>query len=150
MQKLILTAAAAVVIAGSGGFYGGTLYGKHTSSNQPKFNGLSGNMRFDAGGGQRFGLNGQGGRQTGTNFIAGEVLSKDDSSITVKLRDGGSRIVFLSESTAVLKSTQGSKDDITVGANVMVTGTTGSDGNLTAQSVSLGNGPAGTVPTANP
>ncbi len=150
MQKLVLTASAAVLIAGSAGFYGGSLYQKRTDSARSPFGMANGTVRPGDDRAQRFGGESQGFRQTGTNFVAGEVLAKDDSSITVKLRDGGSRIVFISESTAISKSTQGSKDDLAVGGTVMVTGTTGTDGIMSAQSISLGSEPIGTVPPANP
>ncbi len=44
------------------------------------------------------------GRGTMGGFTAGEVLSKDDSGITIKMMDGSTKIVLVNGSTAVMKS----------------------------------------------
>jgi hypothetical protein len=87
-------------------------------------------------------MNGQGGasartRIGGGGLVAGEVLSKDATSVTVKMRDGSSRIVLYSGTTQVMKSTSGSIDDVAVGSQVMVQGATNSDGSVTAQSIQI-------------
>jgi hypothetical protein len=74
----------------------------------------------------------QGGRP-----VMGEILSQDDKSMTVKLQDGSTKIIILSESTAINKATEGSKQDLTTGARVFVTGKTNSDGSVTAQNIQL-------------
>jgi hypothetical protein len=87
------------------------------------------------------GRNGGAGGRTGGNFlrgagfVMGEVLSKDATGFTIKLPDGGSRIVFTATSTSVLKSTQGTLNDITVGNTINVQGTTNTDGSITAKSI---------------
>jgi hypothetical protein len=77
-----------------------------------------------------------GGRNAG-GVTNGQILSKDATSLTVKLRDGGSKIVFYSASTTVSKMTDGSMADVTQDTNVMIMGTPNADGSLTAQSVQL-------------
>ena len=67
----------------------------------------------------------------------GKVISKDDTSITVKGRDGSSKIVLYTPTTQVMKSTSGSSTDITVGSQVLVQGKTNSDGSVTAQNISI-------------
>lgn len=76
------------------------------------------------------------------NRTVGEIIAKNDTSITVKLPDGNSRIVLISSSTSVNKMTSGSivtvsTADLVVGENVMVTGEANADGNINAQSIQL-------------
>lgn len=81
---------------------------------------------------------------TGANFrgnsgglVAGEVLSQSDQSFVVKLRDGGSKIVFWATSTPITKSATGTSQDLKIGEQVVVTGTPNPDGSVTAQSIQL-------------
>ena len=59
-------------------------------------------------------------------------MSKDAQSVTVKLSDGSTKIVFYSASTTVSKSATGTAADLTAGTGVIVTGTTNPDGSVTA------------------
>ena len=132
MNKQIVSIVVIVIVVSAGAFYGGMKYGQQR-----------GGGAFAAQGGFRAGMGqgGQGGRRgpggMGGGAVSGEILSKDDKSITVKLRDGGSKIVFFGDSTQVMKSIAGSPSDLTVGAQVMTFGTTNSDGSVTAQSVQI-------------
>jgi hypothetical protein len=104
---------------------------------------------------------GQFGGQTGvragagarTNFgsggvASGEIISKDATSITIKLRDGGSRIIFLSGTSTIAKSESGTAADLATGQQVTVMGTANSDGSIMAQSVQIR--PAGSLPQGAP
>lgn len=123
--KLILVA----VVVGGGAFYSGIKY------EQAKIASRGGTFAALGGTGGLRGRNGQGGAQFNGTF--GQVIDKSDSSITVKLMDGGSRIVFVSDSTPVMKSVSGSSADITVGTNVAVTGASNADGSVTAEQVQI-------------
>lgn len=124
MNKIITIISVAVIVGGVA-FYGGMKYAenKATAGRQQRAQQFSGGT----GGGQR----------GGGGFISGEILSKDDKSVTVKLQDGGSKIVFLSDSTKITKSTDGALSDLEVGKNVSVNGTANPDGSITAQMIQL-------------
>ena len=128
-NKIILIVAAIVIAAVS--FYGGTLYGRsnnQTTQAPGRSSGLS------SGGQQR---TGQRGAFSAGGNVAGDILSKDDKSITIKLQDGGSKIIFFSTSTVITKSATGLLSDLEVGKTVFVGGTQNSDGSVTAQTIQL-------------
>ena len=124
---------AVTLIVGVGAFYGGMKYAenKATASRQQRAQQFSGNAGVGFSGGTG------GGQRGGGGFISGEILSKDDKSVTVKLQDGGSKIVFLSDSMKITKSTDGALSDLEVGQTVSINGTANSDGSITAQTIQL-------------
>jgi ribosomal protein S1 len=73
----------------------------------------------------------------GLRPVSGEIISQDDKSITVKLQDGSSRIVILSDQTEINKTSEGSKEDLKTGERITTFGTENSDGSVTAQNVQL-------------
>jgi hypothetical protein len=132
-----------VLAVGIGAFYGGMMYGKSQSSAQSTLrNSLPGGQNF---GGQNFqrGTMGRNGG-AGGGLISGQIIAKDSQSITVEFHNSSStssasstKIVFLSGSTPITKSVNGTADDLTAGTNVSVVGTQNSDGSLTAQSIQV-------------
>lgn len=73
----------------------------------------------------------------GNGLISGEVLLIDDKSITVKFRDGGSKIVFFSPVTKIEKIVQGIVLDVVVGKTIMINGVANSDGSINASSIQI-------------
>lgn len=69
--------------------------------------------------------------------VNGEILGVDETSMTVKLQDGSSKIIILTGITTYNKSTAAITADIKVGERVMVIGVQNSDGSVTAQDVQL-------------
>ncbi len=78
-----------------------------------------------------------GGARGGFRPVSGEIISADDTSITVKLADGSSKIILLSKSTTINKADKGSVSDLVSGKQVAVFGSENSDGSVTATSIQL-------------
>ncbi len=123
IAPIVITA----IIVGAIGFFGGMKYGQSTVQ-QP----AGGIGNFQQGQQRQKGAFGQNG-----GAVNGSIISKSDNSITVQTRDGGSKIVFISGSTEVLKSAQGTSADLTVGQQVTAIGSANSDGSITGQSVQI-------------
>lgn len=140
MKKLLLVAGAVAVIVGGGAFYGGMKYAQGRSG-RGNFANLTPEQRqqftANAGTGLRGGMGGQDRTGTNGNFTAGEIISKDDKSITVKMQDGGSKIVFYSGTTGISKFSEGNAGDLVVGKSVSVNGTANQDGSVTAQLIQM-------------
>lgn len=152
MKKLLPIIIAVAVIVGGGAFYGGMKYGQSNSPasgsrgdfSQGNFQDLQNlsseerQARLDELGiNAGDGFKGEAGQRAGGGFVTGEIISSGDNSITVKLQDGGSKIILLSESTEISKFTEGVLNDLEIGKNISITGTANSDGSVTAQSIQL-------------
>ena len=140
-KKTIIILSVAAILLMSLSFYGGILIGtkksnttKNTYSNQfnPQNSGLMGFGSPSAENTRTTGrINGFSGG------ASGEVISKDENSITLKLRDGGSKIVLYSGKTIVSKMASSTIADILVGNQAVVTGVANSDGSISAESIQL-------------
>ncbi len=150
MNKLITIVIAVAVVVGGGAFYGGMKYaqskapqGRLSQTDFQNLQNLSPEERqqriqqlgANAGAGFRGGAVGS--QRGGGGLTSGEIISKDEKSVTVKLQDGGSKIIFLSDSTQITKSATGALSDLEVGKNISVNGTANSDGSVTAQTIQL-------------
>ena len=134
--KNILIAVLGAILIGGAGFYGGTLYQKSVAYEVAASGRAGGNMVGRGAGG----VNGVGGQRAGgMGFrpVAGQIIGKDDKSITVKMLDGSSRIVMLSASTQISKAQSVDATSLTVGETVRVLGTVNTDGSVTAQDIQL-------------
>ncbi len=138
MKKIVLSALATAVIAGGGSFWSGMQYAESKSAKGIGAANAQGFQRSAQFSGQN-GAGARGMRQQGAGggFVSGDILSKDDKSLVVKLPDGGSKIIFFSDTTEVGKFVTGTKDDLESGKSVTVTGKTNTDGSVTAQSIQV-------------
>lgn len=126
--KFIIPAVAIVFFAG--GFWYGS---SSTKSQVPNLANIQGRQFNNPG------QNTQSMMMRGGGMTQGEVLSMDDTGITVKGRDGGSKIIIISSGTKILKNVDANKADLKVGSNVTISGTANADGSISANSVSLRN-----------
>ena len=131
MKKILPIVIALAAVAGCS-FFGGMKFAESKGS-LAGFSQRQGNF-------QRMG-NGTSTARSG--FVSGEIMNKDDSSLTVKLRDGGSKIVFFSEASVITKSASGTISDLEAGKQITVSGKTNDDGSVTAQSIQIGSMIAG-------
>lgn len=133
-NSLIITIVIVALVVGVGGFFAGM---KYQESKNPA--GRFGNFQGTRNGSPRFageaGNFGQ--RAQGIRLVNGEIIGSDDKSITVKLQDGSSKIILLTDTTTFSKSAEGSKSDLKTGEKVVVIGSENSDGSVTAQNVQL-------------
>ena len=137
-NKIISFSVGFVVVAGLA-FFGGIKY------DQAKNGGSSSQYALRRSNG---GFGRRGGSGSGNDFVAGQIIATDSNSVTVQLRgmngapgssssNGGSKIIFLSDKSQILKSVSGTSADLTVGQQVIVTGTDNSDGSITAQKIQI-------------
>lgn len=127
-----------VVVFTAVGFYGGMKY----QQNKPQS--FIGQFNNRQGGLRNYQLRNSTGtmRNTGINRedfrpVAGEIISADDKSITVKLQDESSKIVLINYKTQINKAEIVNKSELKVGEKVSVFGSENSDGSVTAQNVQL-------------
>jgi hypothetical protein len=131
-KNIVISVIVCVVVAGIS-FWGGMKYDASKNViNQMTNRGGQGGFNQNGGiknQGMRGGING--------GAVLGEILSVDSTSMTIKLRDGGSKIVLFSPSSKVEKTVDGTTSDVVVGKTVMVTGTANPDGSVSATSIQM-------------
>ncbi len=144
MKKIIPILVLSILIVGVGAFYGGMKY--QQSKGSPgnffgqNFQNMSAEQRQQFAQGNASGSFRQGaGRMVGSGFLSGQVISKDEQSLTLKMQDGSSKIVFFSDATKISKTTEGTVSDISQGDEITIIGQQNSDGSYTAQTIQQGN-----------
>lgn len=141
-KKHLIITALIIIIVGVVSFYCGSKFG------QPSNSFKQGNMRQNSG--MTMSPNSKQGGQGG--LISGDITSKDESTLTVSLKSGGSKIILFSDKTKIYKSVDGSLDDLSVGSSINITGTQNQDGSVSAQSIQVKQGitpNSETVPVPN-
>ena len=129
-QKILF--AVVLIIVASASFFGGMKYQQSkTPSFSSRFQDFQGmrNIPADSQNGNRARI---GGDQT-----IGEIISADDTGITIKLADGSTKNIIVPDSATINKTDTGAKTDLTMGTSVIVFGSANSDGSITAQSIQL-------------
>ncbi len=142
-KKIIGLVIGGVVLAGIS-FYAGNQYAN--SKNQAV---LSQNPASA----MRGSFTGQRGGRTGGGGASGKIIAKDTTSITVELNSfgqnggtapasgtqvsQGSKIVFYTNKTSVIKTIDGKVSDLVVGEQISVNGTANTDGSISAQSIQI-------------
>jgi hypothetical protein len=130
-MKTALQIGLTALLVGALAFYGGVMYGRSSGRS-----GLGGAAGFAARGGAAGGNAANAARFRG-GAAAGDVISADAKSITVKSADGSTKTVYFDAATRVLHSSEATLTDLIKGATVIAAGTPGSDGSITARSVQI-------------
>lgn len=135
MKKILFGFIPAIIVISLGAFYGGMKYGQKSATSsgfiRQNFQNLSEEER------QQFVQRGTGVR-SGGDFISGEVIEKDEQSLTLKTSDGGSRIIFFSDQTEINKFADGTIGDVEKGKTISIRGQKNQDNSITAQSIQIG------------
>lgn len=127
----MLLTAILVVLVGGGGFWGGI---KYQQSKRLRPDDIRGQFASRQGG--------AGNRQGGAGMmrggaVVGDITNLDNNTMTIKMPDGSSKIVVLSESTVYNKTATTDKSEVAVGSKVAIFGIANNDGTVTAQSIQL-------------
>ena len=126
----VIGVAIAFIIVGGGAFYAGMSYAAG-SQKTPSQSGFSGGAGGFAG---RTGARGG----AGGGFTAGTIVSSGQGTISIQQQNGSStEIVLVGQSTQILKTVAGSASDLSVGTTVTITGTSNSDGSMTANEIQI-------------
>lgn len=130
-NNFLLIAVVALIAAGIA-FFGGIQFQKYqTRSTFSQF--ANGQNRINRMGG----MMGQNGNRGFGGAVVGEIAAIDNDSLTIKLPDGSSKIVNLSQSTTFSKTDTASKDELKTGIRVAAIGSTNSDGSISAQNIQI-------------
>jgi hypothetical protein len=127
-NRIIIVFILLLIVVGAGAFFGGM---KYQQSKQSTFRG-----QFNGSLNQRTG-NAAGLNRGGFRPVNGEIISVDNKSVTVKLPDGSSKIVLLSDKTEISEATMAAKEALKVGEKIAVFGTDNSDGSVNAQNIQI-------------
>ena len=123
-KNIVITGVVALIIGAGIGYAGAGMFSHPTTPGQQFTRGTGNGMMG-------------GTRSMGGGFLTGTVSSKDAGSITLNTRDGSSHVVLITPNTTVSKSVNGALTDVTTGTTIIVSGTTNSDGSVSASLIQL-------------
>jgi len=147
---LIISAVAILILVGAGSFFSGVAYGK---SKVGSFNRAGAFGQGNMAGANNFqgGNNSVGRTQKNSGgFLSGEITAKSDNSLTVKTANGSSKIILISNESKISKAADASVSDLNSGTQILVTGTSNTDGTLTAKTIQINSGDAAIQPPSTP
>ena len=145
-MRIILGIVVVLLVAG-GSFFGGTVYGKAQAQTQLAarrqgvFPGAGGNGQFTGQPGANARAGGQGG-------IFGQIESIADGVLVIKDNNGKQTQVKVTDTTLIEKQAAVKLTDLAIGETVIVSGSQGADGTITARSVQ--SAPAGRFGAGGP
>ena len=116
-KTTIITAVATLIVGFGAGYFAHVSPAAQASGARGNFAGAYGGARGGA---------------AGSGLLNGVIAAKDSGSITLNTRDGSSHVVLLTPDTNISKSVNGTIADIATGSNIIVSGTTNSDGSVSA------------------
>ena len=133
-KKFLIIILVAVILAGAGGFFVSRSFSEEFGAN------VGGAFRDHQEGdpSRRFdsmrGMRGMGGS---SSPLFGEIISQGEGSFTIKLSDGSTKIIFISDSTQITKSIVGILDDLEIAGQIFVSGEENPDGSYTAKTIQI-------------
>ena len=150
MNKTIITAILVAVVFGGGGYY----FGKQASASATPTGAAAFAGRTGAPGGT-----GRFGGGAGGGFTTGTIISTGSGTMTIQMPTStstsattGTKIVILDANTVISELQTVPTTNLAVGQSVTVSGTSNSDGSVTATSIQVrparAGSPAGGVPPA--
>ena len=145
----IVTAAVVGLMLLGGGFAAGMTLGKNSgtpaASASASDRGFARGQGANGAGGARFGQGGANGQE----LLTGQIISVNDGSITVQVRQPGqngasptttSQIILLGSNTQIVKTTENpiKASDLKANDQIQIVGTTDSSGNFSATAIVIG------------
>lgn len=133
-RNLVITGVIALVVGAGLGYWGHSAFAATPKTGAAAFAARGGAAGFAGAGGF---AGRAGGNQAAGGLLTGTVAAKDSGSITLNTKDGSSHVVLTTPDTTVSKSVNGTLSDVAVGSTVIVSGTTNSDGSVSASLIQL-------------
>ena len=126
-MKKFMIFLAVLLIASGAAFYGGAVYAKNKRGS---FTGANFRGANAAGAGNMAGF-------SRGNALVGDIISLDSDKMTIKTKDGSTKIVFFTRDMKITKSTDGAVSDLLVNIGIVASGAANSDGSFNAKTINI-------------